>query len=314
MKRVLKPEEFVAITEAAQLTVLGGLINARRWATGEFKFQGGTSLRLVYGSPRFSEDLDFVLANTRGLTRIVNGAAVYVRSTLAAQYPDIAVNVKARDENAETTGAKNPSTFMLTLSSPEWMQTIKIKLEFWSANQDSVKSYQSAPLTASIPGRSPIGVAVTPVITETAVLDEILVDKLHALGDRNYTKWRDVFDLWWLSSAKGYDAARAAAEFERRFAYHAAMYPPEKPFQSAIEALTIACDKIDALLASPEGLLSARKDMERWLSADSPLRLQIRQILAGGLTFVKEVITHLGHGREDLMPQSPANPVVAGKS
>lgn len=314
MKRVLKPEEFVAITEAAQLTVLGGLINARRWASGELKFQGGTSLRLIYGSPRFSEDLDFVLANARGLTRIVNAAAVYVRSVLCAQYPDIAVKVKARDENAKTTGARNPRAFMLTLSSPQWMQAIKIKLEFWRANHDSVKSYQSAPLTANIPGRSPIGVAVVPVIAETAVLDEILVDKLHALGDRNYTKWRDVFDLWWFSSAKGYDAARAAGEFERRFTYHAAMYPPEKSFQSAIEALRIARDKIDALLASPEGLSSARKDMQRWLSADSPLRLQIHQILALGLTFVNEVIAHLGRGGAELTSQSPAKPVVPGKS
>ena len=35
----------------------------KREAATDFLFKGGTALRIVYGSPRFSEDLDFSLFN-----------------------------------------------------------------------------------------------------------------------------------------------------------------------------------------------------------------------------------------------------------
>ncbi len=52
-------EEEQAIKEIIQEIALFAL-----WKAGFFEvaaFQGGTSLRILYGLPRFSEDLDFIL-------------------------------------------------------------------------------------------------------------------------------------------------------------------------------------------------------------------------------------------------------------
>jgi len=52
-------EEAQAIKEIIQEIALFGL-----WKAGFFEvaaFQGGTSLRVLYDLPRFSEDLDFIL-------------------------------------------------------------------------------------------------------------------------------------------------------------------------------------------------------------------------------------------------------------
>jgi hypothetical protein len=54
-------QKMNAVKEILQEIALFGL-----WRTGFFEkaaFQGGTSLRILYGMPRFSEDLDFILKN-----------------------------------------------------------------------------------------------------------------------------------------------------------------------------------------------------------------------------------------------------------
>jgi len=54
-------QEEQALKEILQEVALYAL-----WRSGFFEiaaFQGGTSLRILYGLPRFSEDLDFILLN-----------------------------------------------------------------------------------------------------------------------------------------------------------------------------------------------------------------------------------------------------------
>ena len=63
-RRPLNPTESREIADTLHRLVLMELVEAGDWSCKNMAFQGGTSLHLVYDSPRFSEDLDFLLANT----------------------------------------------------------------------------------------------------------------------------------------------------------------------------------------------------------------------------------------------------------
>ena len=66
---------------------------------GPIVFQGGTSLRLCHGSPRYSEDLDFAGGTGFGVDDL-RGLGECVRSSLAGMSPDVQVKVRepVRDE------------------------------------------------------------------------------------------------------------------------------------------------------------------------------------------------------------------------
>ena len=69
------------MTRRMQLLLLDALMASGNWSRDEIRFQGGTCLSLVYGSSRFSEDLDFVLGTERGLNRISIGVVDQISNT-----------------------------------------------------------------------------------------------------------------------------------------------------------------------------------------------------------------------------------------
>lgn len=59
-KRQISASEAFDLRQALHVATLDALMASRRWEPGDLVFQGGTSLHLAHGSPRFSEDLDFL--------------------------------------------------------------------------------------------------------------------------------------------------------------------------------------------------------------------------------------------------------------
>ena len=53
------------ITEFLHLNIIERLLQESSWVYKDIVFQGGTSLHLAWRSPRFSEDLDFLLSEDR---------------------------------------------------------------------------------------------------------------------------------------------------------------------------------------------------------------------------------------------------------
>ena len=49
------------LRQALHVATWDASMAARRWEPGDLVFQGGTCLHLAHGSPRFSEDLDFLI-------------------------------------------------------------------------------------------------------------------------------------------------------------------------------------------------------------------------------------------------------------
>ncbi len=231
-KRTFTPAEWLHLTELVQAAALSGLTASRRWEAGELVFQGGTSLHLIYGSPRFSEDLDFIARSDAGLASALGGSLAHVRASLARQFPLVEVKVKARDPEGAI-DPRNPRVFTLTLSEPNWHQALRVKVEFYVVGEQAINAYAShvQPVAKPVaPERAPrFRVDIAPTFIEAAEIVEILVDKVHALGDRNRIKERDIFDLWWICQETGTTPAAAAAQFVARSAAHFAMYPNGLP-------------------------------------------------------------------------------------
>ena len=137
-------------------------------------FKGGTALRIVYGSPRFSEDLDFSGFHTR-----VSEIEDWVASA-ASEMERNAIPVSIIESKATSGG------YLSIISSPVRDLPVQIQLQVSLRRRGDVK------------GR---GVLITPDLlpayTLTQLPEELLVrEKLDALMTRR--KPRDYYDLYFM--------------------------------------------------------------------------------------------------------------------
>lgn len=266
-KRTFTPIEWFHLTELAQAALLSGLLAARRWSAGELKFQGGTSLHLVYGSPRFSEDLDFVTATHKGLQAAMKAASTHVRAAFEREFPNLVVTLKVRDEEG-VPDPRNPRLFTLSLAEPDWHQSLKVKVEFFIAD-DNVTERYDAGVRGLAPLRPKLRVDIPDVHIETAELAEILCDKLHALGDRDRLKERDVFDLWWICGHAGISAQQAAQQFGLRHRAHMDMYPNGLALPELAQSLRNRAASMIEDMAKPEVFAKTVEAIARWLPSEA---------------------------------------------
>ena len=188
-KELLHYEIFGALDEAGLLKNL--------------VFQGGTSLRLCYGSQRFSEDLDFAggknfsAANVREIKDCVE-------SRIGKRF---GLDVTVREPKKESLGVVHVDKWLVSIQTSPGRADLprqKIKLEI--AN---VPAYTRDILPLRI--NYPVLIGRHQPLVAVESLDEILADKLIALpmsisrrtdGGMEYTpariRHRDVWDIPWL--------------------------------------------------------------------------------------------------------------------
>ena len=162
----------------------------------ELTFQGGTALRLCYGSSRFSEDLDF--AGRRDFSRArVDGIRASLEGYIGQRY---GLEVSARGpkdlENDSDYRGLHVDTWQLSVTTAPTRPDIprqRIKLEV--AN---VEAYSRVPRSLNVNyDFLPDGYGDTLVLAETR--DEIMADKLVLLvNTQRYVRHRDIWDLRWL--------------------------------------------------------------------------------------------------------------------
>jgi predicted nucleotidyltransferase component of viral defense system len=146
-------------------------------------FQGGTALRLFYGNPRISEELQFVLHSSQSSFDFLEQLKK-LPSSLEPQFPflkTIIVQLQKHDKNLQRG--------ILTTISDEPLQRIRLHIEL-----ASVPSYQNILKILPFPPLQPAVRVETPT--------EILADKLLALGCRDYIKGRDLWDIYFLTTEK----------------------------------------------------------------------------------------------------------------
>src|SRR3990167_7784984 len=159
-------------------------------------FQGGTALRLCYGAPRFSEDLDFVGGlefATASLIKMKN----CLEKCISRRY-GLEILVKEPKEMASISKYQDIKVDKWQISivtSPERKDIPKQKIKIEVVN---IPTYSLVPQSLRQNYEFlPDGYGDTLIMTET--LDEIMADKLISLVScQRYVRYRDIWDLRWL--------------------------------------------------------------------------------------------------------------------
>ncbi|MEO0461074.1 MAG: nucleotidyl transferase AbiEii/AbiGii toxin family protein [Myxococcota bacterium] len=171
-------------------------------------FKGGTALKRCYfGDYRFSEDLDFTLAEPMALDAILAG--------LEGVYGDVerASGIRFRYARVDRKSHQNSYTFYLgyegplpAVSAKEVKVDITIREQLVCAAEDrpvlrGYAEYEDLPEAARI---------------RAYALNEIGVEKLVAFTDRARNEPRDLYDLWFLTQEGHVDLGMLLPELEQK--------------------------------------------------------------------------------------------------
>ena len=171
--RELKIDKTQVVREDWELIVLKGLYES---PFGRYLiFKGGTALRLTYGSPRFSEDLDFSLTKNTLKDKFSSLVKKIISPFSELSITDLEEKYYTYLAEIKTTQNYLPFPF-------------RIKIEI---SKREIKDYQWELKLLSSPA------TVIQVMGQVATLKQIYKDKLACLKGR--AKPKDLFDLWYIS-------------------------------------------------------------------------------------------------------------------
>ncbi len=168
----LKIDVTQVVREFWEVLFLKGLLESPHGKNLVFK--GGTALRLAYGSPRFSEDLDFAL-----LRDSLRGKVQQLAESMAEPYPEATV----------TDAAEKRWTYLweIRVNQTYLPHPFRVKIEI---SRRRVAGYDFRLRLLTSP--------TTPlqVLANVATLEQLYADKLACLAGRVAPK--DLFDLWYI--------------------------------------------------------------------------------------------------------------------
>lgn len=168
-------DNFTILREYLQVHLLDKLYKEKTLKNTYFK--GGTCLRLVFGSSRFSEDLDFTTFESKDkIERILEKSV----KNLALEFPNISFKQLKTLQGF---------SFKIYLPSELSSQPLTVRLDF--SKRESVIEPMVSPIETSLP-------VLTTVVVDHLSQKEILAEKVRALSKRE--KGRDLFDFWFLLS------------------------------------------------------------------------------------------------------------------
>src|SRR4030043_144853 len=171
--RELKIDKTQVVREHWELIVLKGLYES---PFGRYLiFKGGTALRLTFGSPRFSEDLDFSLTKDTLKDKFSSLVKKILSPFSELSITDLVEKYYTHLAEIKVTQNYLPFPF-------------RIKIEI---SKREVKDYQWELKLLSSPA------TVIQVVGQVASLQQIYKDKLACLKGR--AKPKDLFDLWYIS-------------------------------------------------------------------------------------------------------------------
>ena len=185
-------EQESVLQELLQHFVLASLSRAGFFSVGGF--HGGTCLRILYGTGRFSEDLDFILKEPA--TDFRWGPFLeQVRSDCEVDGIRFEVQERPRSDTAVNKAFLKTDSIgqILVLDLPfvrERPRKIRIRLEI-DVNPPLGSRFETRYITF------PLTAAIT-----TQTLESGFATKSHALLCRGYTKGRDWYDLLWYVGKK----------------------------------------------------------------------------------------------------------------
>ena len=173
------------VAEGLQHLILQSLY--RHHAFKNLAFTGGTALRILYETKRFSEDLDFSLVHPEGFH--FDSLLTGVKRDLESQ--QFKVDMVS---NSEKTVAQAELRFQGLLK------------EFGLSNHAEQKLMLKCKIDKNPPhgGKTEMVLVTTPLSYTVNAFDlsSLFATKLHAIFYRRYTKGRDYYDLFWYLGKK----------------------------------------------------------------------------------------------------------------
>lgn len=179
LSQELKIDLFTIYREYLQVLFLKYLYRQRE--SQKIYFKGGTALRLLFGSFRFSEDLDFTsLLSAKKLEQLIN------QSVRALSKEEPGVSFKRMDSISISYVGR------IFLEVPKYKFPLTVRLDF-SLREKPVLPIKSSFLETVFP------VAPYPYVSHLTI-EEMLAEKVRTILTRS--RGRDIFDLWFLLSKK----------------------------------------------------------------------------------------------------------------
>jgi predicted nucleotidyltransferase component of viral defense system len=174
-------------------------------------FKGGTAIKRCYfGDYRFSEDLDFSLAEETSLDSILKQLAGVFDSVRAASGIVLKFSRKDRKQH------HNSHTFYLTYEGPLPTGVAKeVKVDV-TIRERFVCPFEQRPVLRGYEeyGDLPDGCRV-----QVYSLDEIAVEKVVALTDPARNEPRDLYDVWYLTGNGHVDLAMLIPEIVKKLGF-----------------------------------------------------------------------------------------------
>ena len=171
--RELKIDKTHVVREYWELIILKGLYES---PFGRYLiFKGGTALRLTYGSPRFSEDLDFSLTKD-----ILKGKFSSLIKRIISPFSEL----------TQTDLEEKHYTYLAEIKVTQNYLPLPFRIKIEISKRET-RNYQWELKLLNSPA------TVLQVMGQVATLEQIYKDKLGCLEGR--TKPKDLFDLWYVS-------------------------------------------------------------------------------------------------------------------
>lgn len=173
LSRRFQIDGFTVIREYLQLLFLNSLYLQKD--ADEILFKGGTAIRFLFGSPRFSENLDFSTSySPKQIKKIISA----VEKDLRSELPGVTISPVYE--------GKNDLRFRLKFIPLDFQYALGVRLDFQfqKLSRGDVSSLQTVFPVVVFPA--------IPHLTEK----EILSEKMRAFDQRR--KGRDLFDIWYL--------------------------------------------------------------------------------------------------------------------
>jgi len=185
-------EQENVLQELLQNFVLAALARARFFSHAAF--HGGTCLRILYGTSRFSEDLDFAAKEPDAGFRWTS----YL-DKVARDCEEDGIRFEVQDKTKAEASVKK---VFLKTDSIDQIMTESLPFDRRTGKKIRIKlEIDTNPPAGAVLETQYITFPVTAAIT-TMTLESGFAGKLHALLCRGYTKGRDWYDFLWYVTKK----------------------------------------------------------------------------------------------------------------
>ena len=264
------------IKELLHYEILQALIQSG--SASSLVFQGGTALRLCYGGIRYSEDLDFVGGPMFDPTTI-KPFMDQLKDNVAATY-GLEVKIDEHLPNKED-----------NVPIGRWKSKIFLPQYDKSVKQNYVIHLEVAQVRSYTHELRPIRVisnnlayGYRSLLVRVESKEEILADKIIALGGREYLKSRDLWDIYMLAQ----DNVHLNIEFVRH---------KIDDYHLGHAAFVTKLQERANLLAQMSTVDAFQKEMPRFLDTNLQAMIHdpqvVRQILDIGIVVAHDAINHL---------------------